>query len=222
MPNDTHAPEPSARSATDRVRLGKPQADTDTDANTEEGNQRRDRAASENWFSHLTETWPNYCFYALSRISSRRNDNNWSGPDMNVDSAPLRARGLWWWVAQWVAPICPVPNQFILKCNLLAVVCARKLINSVDYCAKIQSDLFCCRAELSLKFINFLFIEILLWSIVIHILKLLPFQIRKLSDLYFCFWIRCGQSIRSSDYIITVILSLLILVAYRAFFVYYL
>lgn len=30
MPNDTHAPEPSARSATDRVRLGKPQADADT------------------------------------------------------------------------------------------------------------------------------------------------------------------------------------------------
>lgn len=46
MPNDTHAPEPSARSATDRVRLGKPQADADTD--TEEGNQRRDRTASEN------------------------------------------------------------------------------------------------------------------------------------------------------------------------------
>lgn len=52
MPNDTHAPEPSARSATDRVRLGKPQADADADteaeAAAEEGNQRRDRTASEN------------------------------------------------------------------------------------------------------------------------------------------------------------------------------
>lgn len=52
MPNDTHAPEPSARSATDRVRLGKPQADadadTDAEAAAEEGNQRRDRTASEN------------------------------------------------------------------------------------------------------------------------------------------------------------------------------
>lgn len=52
MPNDTHAPEPSARSATDRVRLGKPQADADTEAEAEaaaeEGNQRRDRTASEN------------------------------------------------------------------------------------------------------------------------------------------------------------------------------
>lgn len=163
MPNDTHAPEPSARSATDRVRLGKPQVDADT----EEGNQRRDRTASENWFSHLTETWPNYCFYALSRISSRRNALQLIGP-RHERRLSLRSRVLWWWVAQWVAPICPVSNQFILKCNLLAVVCARKLIKSVDYCAKIQSDLFCCWAELSLKFINFLFIDIDFWSIVIH------------------------------------------------------
>lgn len=45
MPNDTHAPEPSARSATDRVRAD---ADTEAEAAAEEGNQRRDRTASEN------------------------------------------------------------------------------------------------------------------------------------------------------------------------------
>lgn len=41
MPNDTHAPEPSARSATDRVRLGKPQADANADADTQRQRQKK-------------------------------------------------------------------------------------------------------------------------------------------------------------------------------------